>query len=113
LNNREVYNSTVKFYYYPEPTIEEITPNLGPIAGSTQSHLYGVGFAHKNICGLTVRYGGIAVNPLSSNDTHILVSSPKVNVPDAVVVSVSGNGQQFINDITMHFRDYENTFTYY
>lgn len=36
-----------------------------------------------------------------------------MNVPDAVVVSVSGNGQQFIDDITMHFRDKENTFTYY
>jgi hypothetical protein len=34
-------------------------------------------------------------------------------VPDAVVVSVSLNGQQFINDKTLHLRDVENTFTYY
>lgn len=113
LNNRDVTNSTNKFYYYPEPTLEQVYPNKGPVVGGTNSYLYGLGFAHQNICGLTVRYGGIALNPMSSNDTHILVSSPKVNVPDAVVVSVSGNGQQFINDITIHFRDHENTFTYY
>ena len=41
------------------------------------------------------------------------VTSPRAKVPDAVVVSVSLNGQQFINDKTMHYRDYENTFTYY
>lgn len=34
-------------------------------------------------------------------------------MPDAVTVSVSLNGQQFINDRTLHFRDVENTFTYY
>jgi hypothetical protein len=34
-------------------------------------------------------------------------------VPDAVVVSIALNGQQFISDKTMHFRDIENTYTYY
>ena len=34
-------------------------------------------------------------------------------MPDAVVVSVSLNGQQFARDYTLHFRDQENTFTYY
>jgi hypothetical protein len=34
-------------------------------------------------------------------------------VPDAVVVSIALNGQQFISDKTLHFRDVENTYTYY
>ena len=34
-------------------------------------------------------------------------------MPGQVVVSVSGNNQQFINDKTIHFRDVENTFEYY
>jgi len=41
------------------------------------------------------------------------VTSPEVDVPDAVVVSVSLNGQQFVRDYTLHFRDQENTFTYF
>jgi hypothetical protein len=41
------------------------------------------------------------------------VLSPAVNVSGAVVISVSGNNQQFINDLTMHFRDSQNTFEYY
>lgn len=71
LNNRDISNSTAKFFYYPEPYIEDISPNKGPVAGNTHSTLYGIGFAHKNICGLTVRYGGIALNPISVNDTQI------------------------------------------
>jgi hypothetical protein len=39
--------------------------------------------------------------------------APKANVPGQVVVSVSGNDQQWIDDITLHFRDEENTYEYY
>ena len=42
-----------------------------------------------------------------------VVTSPAVNVSGAVVVSVSGNNQQFIDDVTLHKRDTENTFEYY
>ena len=42
---------------------------MGLIKGGTKSTLYGIGFGHKNICKLTVRYGGIAINPSYSNDT--------------------------------------------
>jgi hypothetical protein len=47
------------------------------------------------------------------NDTAISVTSFPSNMSGAVVASVTGNGQQFINDITLHFRDRENTFEYY
>lgn len=40
-------------------------------------------------------------------------TSPNATIPDAVVVSIALNGQQFIHDKTLHFRDIENTFTYY
>jgi len=43
----------------------------------------------------------------------LTVESPAVNVSDPVVVSISGNGQQFISDKTLHYRDKENTFEYY
>lgn len=46
-------------------------------------------------------------------DTEMNLTAPLAKIPDAVVVSVSLNGQQFISDKTLHFRDIENTFTYY
>lgn len=47
------------------------------------------------------------------NDTAIKVTSRAVEKPGAILVSLSGNNQQYINDITLHFRDPENTFEYY
>jgi len=39
--------------------------------------------------------------------------SPAVRVPDSVVLTPSGNGQNYGFDNTLHFRDLQNTFTYY
>lgn len=36
-----------------------------------------------------------------------------VNVPGSVVVTISGNGQQYSDDITLHFRDRSNTYEFY
>ena len=41
------------------------------------------------------------------------VHSPAVRIPDAVVVAIALNGQQFTRDITLHVKDPENTFEYY
>lgn len=64
---------------------------------------------------MTVRYGAFQVKPDNNqyNDTHLPITSPNATVPDAVVVSIALNGQQFVRDKTLHYRDYENTFTYY
>lgn len=51
--------------------------------------------------------------PKMFNDTHMEVISPRVSVPDAVVLSPSGNAQNYGKDWTLHYRDLENTFTYY
>jgi hypothetical protein len=34
-------------------------------------------------------------------------------LPDAVTLTPSGNGQNYGSDITLHYRDVENTFTYH
>lgn len=47
------------------------------------------------------------------NDTAINVTSFPANMTGSIVASVSGNNQQFIDDITIHFRDKENTFEYF
>lgn len=61
---------------------------------------------------MTVRYGTFQQKLANYTDSELVVVSPVAEVPDSVVVSVSLNGQQFINDKTLHFRDIENTFTY-
>jgi hypothetical protein len=85
----------------------------GPIEGGTQSTLLGRGFKHENVCNLKIRYGALEVTPDITNSTLIKTVSPRVSVPDAVVLSPSGNGQNYGADLTLHYRDIENTFTYY
>ena len=43
----------------------------------------------------------------------MFVVSPPVPAPDAVVVGVALNGQQFTRDLVLHVKDDENTFEYY
>jgi hypothetical protein len=103
-------NSTGVFRYYREPTISSISPARGPITGGTISNITGKGFAQSGICIPTVRYGRNYLAPKDLNDTSFLAVSPSVLIPGDEVVSFSGNGQQFINDKTLHFRDVENNF---
>lgn len=46
-------------------------------------------------------------------DGSIQFEAPPANIPGSAVVEVSGNGQQFTRDLTLHFRDVNNTFEYY
>jgi len=112
---KELSEQLVKFTYYWDPTLKSVQPNKGPLRGGTASFLEGKGFKQEGACNVTVRYGAVQMKPEESkfNDTHIAVKSPNATVPDAVVVSVALNGQQFISDKTLHYRDEENTFTYY
>jgi len=115
LNGRDFSDSTSKFAYYPEPVIKETNEaSVGPFTGNANTILKGVGFAHPNICKLRVRYGALETTPLKViNDTVMETVSPAVNVPDAVALAPSGNAQQYGADITLHYRDVENTFTYH
>jgi hypothetical protein len=61
-----------------------------------------------------VRYATFEVKPINAtNDTIIWVKSPAVKVPDATVVAVALNGQQFTKDVILHYKDPENSFEFY
>jgi len=83
------------------------------MSGNTETVITGTGFTQKNICDLKVRYGATHLIPREVQANHLKVLSPPAGRPGQVVVSVSGNNQQFINDKTLHVRDKENTFEYY
>ena len=102
----------VGFNYYHDAELSAVVGDKGPVAGNTTSILRGKGFAHPNICNFKVRYGAIETTPKFLNSTAIETRSPRVNLPGPVTISTSGNGQNYANDITMHYRDKENTFTY-
>jgi hypothetical protein len=99
-------------YYFDAQLSAVVDSNVGPILGGTDSILEGKGFTHPNVCNLKVRYGAIEVTPKQVNSTFIITTSPRVNLPGAVVLSTSGNGQNYADDVTLHYRDKENTFTY-
>lgn len=102
----------ISFNYYHDSELSDVLHNKGPVAGGTTSILRGRGFTHPNVCNFKLRYGAIEVTPKVLNSTAIEAKSPRVNLPGPVVLATSGNGQNYANDITMHFRDKENTFTY-
>jgi len=113
LDGDYISNANWQFLYYDEPVINSVTPWLGPVSGGTAVTIEGTGYNQTNVCDLTVRFGPAQVTGKNVTDTSILVDTPKVLVPGTVVVSVSGNNQQYIDDRTLHYRDVENTFEYY
>jgi len=82
------------------------------LAGGTAVTISGNGYEDSGICNLTVRFGPTHVTPTNVQKNNVTCLSPVANVPDSVVVSVSGNGQDFTSDVIIHNRDEENTFTY-
>ena len=93
LNGAETTNSGIKFWYYPDPEILQVlNSELGPISGGTESTLVGQGYKHENVCNLKIRYGAMETTPQIHNNTVVKTISPRVSVPDAVVLAPSGNG---------------------
>lgn len=111
---REIAGPAQKFMYYKDPKLSDIRPNSGPTSGGTTVAVVGSGFNQEGACNKTVRFATWEVKPINeTEDTTIWVKSPAVNIPDAVVVAVALNGQQFTKDIVLHVKDDENTFEYY
>lgn len=102
----------VNFGYYFDSELSSVENAVGPVTGGTVSTLHGKGFTHPNVCKPRVRYGALEVTPSSINATFITAVAPMVNLPGPVVLATSGNGQNYADDITLHYRDKENTFTY-
>jgi hypothetical protein len=59
LNGKEKTEQLIKFTYYIDPQIRNITPNRGPLRGGTVSKIAGKGFNQEGVCNVTVRYGAI------------------------------------------------------
>jgi len=79
----------------------------------TLVNISGQGFKHPNFCNPKVRFGQRAYTPTIGSDTSLQVEAAPAKLPGPVVVTMSGNGQQFTPDRTLHFRDTQNTFEYY
>jgi len=86
-----IANATAAFRYYKEPSIQSVTPWLGPIEGGTNIEVRGKGFKQANICDFRVRFEQKHLSFDNLNDTSFSVVSPPAGVSGAVVVSVSGN----------------------
>ena len=111
---RERAGPAQRFNYYREPKILDISPNSGPMSGGTRVKVIGSGYNQEGACNKTLRFSVFETKPVNLvNDSLAIVTSPPATNPDAVVVSIALNGQQFIKDLTIHYKDPENTFEYY
>jgi hypothetical protein len=90
---REIAGPAFKFTYYKDPKLSDIKPAAGPIRGGSTVSVVGSGFNQEGACNKTVRFSVFEVKPINeTTDTTIWVKSPKVQIPDAVVVAVALNG---------------------
>lgn len=76
-------------------------------------NIIGKSLSHPNMCNKKVRFGQQVYEVQSATDTNVVVQTQPVPVPGAVVVTISGNGQQYSDDITLHFRDRANTYEFF
>jgi len=102
-----------KFNYYKDTFISKVSPYYGPLSGNTTVNITGFDFGQPGACNVTARFSTYQVKPIVVTNEYMVVTSPKVNFTGATTVQIALNGQQFDKDITLRFRDIENTFYYY
>lgn len=90
---REIAGPVQQFNYYKDPKITQISPGAGPTKGGSLVKVIGSGFNQEGACNKTVRFAVFETKPINeTKDTTIWVKTPRVSVPDAVVVGVALNG---------------------
>lgn len=65
------------------------------------------------MCDFQVRFGQNIFEVTNASETSVDVMAGPVHIPGAVVVAISGNGQQYNDDVTLHFRDTSNTYIFH
>lgn len=65
------------------------------------------------MCAFGVRFGQNVFEATNSTETRVDVQAGPVHIPGAVVVAITGNGQQYNDDVTLHFRDTSNTYIFH
>jgi len=113
LNGVDLSGPPQRFFYYKDTLEAKTDPFYGPISGNTTVSLTGFNFNQTGGCNPTVRFSTYEVKPTIFNATNLEVQSPKVNFTGATTIQLSLNGQQFDKDISLRYRDRENTFYYY
>lgn len=116
LDGENFSDDSVVFNFYDDLKITEVNPWLGPMRGGTQVTIYGEHMDHYHVCDLQVRFGPMLIDQNSmsiGSKGEVSFLTPNTTIPGSVVVSISGNAQQFTKDETLHYRDTFNTFEYY
>ena len=113
LNGEDINGPVQKFYYYKSPVVLGVTPIFGPVEGGTTVNITGYDFLQPGACNITARFATYHTKPIHVESNYMIVKSPEANYTGAVLVQVALNGRQFEKDITINFRDYENSFYYY
>jgi hypothetical protein len=77
--------STNQFTYVTGPTIQDVTPPVGPTTGGTDVTIAGQGF----VCPCGVTFGGIAVPVTVDSSTELTVVAPGPEAPGTVPIVVT------------------------
>jgi hypothetical protein len=116
LDGENFSDDYVIFNFYDDIEIQDVIPWLGPQAGGSEVKVYATHLDNPNICDISVRFGPNELDQQNislSSKGYIYLQSPPSTIPGTVVVSISGNSQQYSKDRTLHYRDIYNSFEYY
>jgi hypothetical protein len=76
-------------------------------------NIIGKSLSHPNMCNMKIRFGQQVYDPMSASESNVAVMTQPVSAPGSTVVTISGNGQQWSDDVTLHFRDRSNTYEFF
>ena len=113
LNGEDINGPEQLFMYYKSPIITNVNPMLGPIEGGNNINITGFDFNQPGACNVTARFATYQTKPYKIDNTYMMVKAPEANLTGSTVVQVSLNGQQFEKDLTINYRDKQNTYYYY
>lgn len=90
-NGQDYTSSGVVYRYAPTPTVEQLTPNHGPLAGGTEVVVRGHNFL--NTSSLRCQFGSIVFAAATFiNSTHLTCIAPSSRALGDVFVEISNHG---------------------
>lgn len=95
LNDEDYYLTSYYFEYYPQPSLDNISPHIGALAVQGTATVSGLNFLNR--ASAVCRFGLQIVPALFETQSSVLCRIPPSKVPQEVAVSYSANGVDFVD----------------
>ena len=102
-NGQQFEDINASFTYYLQPTVFEVSPASGSLAGGSKISIFGSNFIASGL--LSCKFGDLIVPAQYISNEVLTCISPRVVASSSVIVEMSNNGFDFTSS-TVHFTYY-------